>query len=367
MNLNVDRDSLRAALADVAAVCARKEAAPGLACVRLSASPEGLELACSDLETTVLAQVGADVLEPGACCTPAAKLLAMITAAPAEEVNLECSKEAIGTLRVRSGRTCWEPALLDPELFPDLPEAGDTSVELEGTTLARLLGRVMHAVSRDATSYSLNAVYLHNDEKTGALVAAATDGHRLARATAAVDGLALPEPVLVSARAAQRINALSQAAESVGVALDDNQISVRTNDRTLITRPVDGRFPDYGQTIPAEVESEILVSRPALAEAVKRVRIILDDYFAGLNLEIENNTISLFSRTSELGLACDQVEAEYSGSKILLGLSARYLQDVCQVMDSEVICLGLDNPFSPVRITGEADPDFLAVIMPMRI
>jgi len=250
-------------------------------------------------------------------------------------------------------------------------------VSLPGDVLARLVARSLYATSTEETRPQLNGVLVHGSDKQVAFVA--TDGHRLAKATrkGAFEGLS-KDGVIVPGRALQAVSRVSEEATSpveMEVAASRNQAGFTTQvgefGVQILTRLLEGPYPNYEQVIPRDNPKELKVRRADLMEAVDIVSSHADNITRQVRFSLRKGSLGVSSAT-ELGAGEHRIEAEYAGDDLEIGYNATYVLDMLKSVPSEHVMFRLKTALAagvvePVGALPQADEDLLCLVMPLRL
>ncbi|MEB3702809.1 DNA polymerase III subunit beta [Candidatus Bealeia paramacronuclearis] len=365
----LDRSVLVRALGHCQGVVERKNTVPILANVMLEARNGQLKMTATDLEIAFVETIEAHVSQEGITTVSAHFLFDIVKKLKdGSEVLLKLKSET-GQLEVKSGKSQFHLATISPEEFPH-PNAGDLPYRftLHAQELARLIDRTRFAMATEETRYYLNGIYLHATVD-GYLRAVATDGHRLAQAEMDLPTGAQGLPgVIVSRKTISELRKLiDEAATQVEVSLSETQICFVLGSSILISRLIEGTFPDYERAIPQSNESPLEVSVALFAEAVDRVSIILNDKARIVKLHLSPNQLRLLTENQEGGRASEDIEVTYSGQDMDVGFNSRYILDMTQQMTGETLQLIFGDATLPVIARDPLDEHVLYVLMPMRV
>lgn len=350
--LTVERAALVAALTQATKAVETRNTYPILANVLLSADGERLTIRATDLDVEITTSAPAD----GTLSTttaPARTLLDIAKRMPAgAEISLALDGEH---LVVKSGRSRFKLATIDPEAFPEIKQPEYTTTA--NLDLATLVAPVTFAMSDDASRFYLNGVYLHTSG--GRLRAVATDGHRLA----AVYGseLELPEGIIVPRKTVGMI-----PEGQITVDIGAGRIRFTAGDTVIVSKLVEGSFPDYERVIPKENDKPVTLDRALMSAAVERVGVFASERGGkAVKLDVAPGQV-LLSVSGDDGQASDEVPADYSGEPFVIGYNARYLSEILRVVEGDKVTFEIRDGGSPARIVG-SNPDWCGVCMPMRV
>lgn len=372
MRLVIERGELLRALGHVTSVVERRTTIPILSNVLLKASGDALAFKATDLEREVLEEAKADVATPGAVTVPAHVLHDIIRKLPdgsQVEIKRDGSNDRV---TITSGQSIFALQALPPEDFPDLA-AGDlgTTFKLKAGELRRLLDKTRFAISTEETRYYLNGIYLHVApvDKTKMLRAVATDGHRLAQVELDLpDGADAMPGVIVPRKTVHELHRLLEASNgSVTVSVNESKVRFEAGTVTLVSKLIDGTFPDYQRVIPRNNDKELVLDKASFTSAVDRVSTIASERGRAVKLNIAPEKLVLSVNNPEGGSATEEMAVGYDADAIEIGFNARYLLDIAGQLDGDDAHFFLADPGSPTMIRDTGDETALYVLMPMRV
>jgi DNA polymerase III subunit beta len=370
MKVSCGRQLLLSELQVVARAAATRGAIQALSGVRLAASENALELAATDTEIALRSSLEAAVERPGTILLPARLLVDILRAAEGDSISLEQRPEA-GDVTVSSERATFSLRTLLADDFPRMPESPDgAAVELPAKAVATTIERVAKAASRDDTRPVLTGILVSVED--GALRMVATDSYRLSvKETPLGDGERAAFEANVPARALQELGrvAAETGAETIRIAVPDNQVVFGVERMTLSSRLIDGQFPNYRQLLPDTYEHELRVSRNELASVVRRISI-LAQRTAPLRLRFEAGAVTVSAQTPDVGQASETVPVNYEGEALEIGFNPQFLQDGLESVQADELVVKLISPLRPglLEAAGDEDEDkFLYLIMPVRL
>ncbi|GJE25251.1 DNA polymerase III subunit beta [Methylobacterium organophilum] len=373
MRVTVERAALLRSLGHVHRVVERRNTIPILSNVLLRGGPDGLELKATDLDIEVTETIPADVVDAGATTVPAHVIYDIVRKLPeGAQVSLETSGET-GQMTIRSGRSRFALGALPEGDFPDLA-AGELPhrFTIGGLDLKRLIDKTQFAISTEETRYYLNGIYLHTlDADAGLkLRAVATDGHRLARVEIdAPEGSGGMPGIIVPRKAVAEIQKLvDDGGETVEVELSPAKIRLRfAGGVTLISKLIDGTFPDYQRVIPSGNDKYLTVQRDEFAKAVDRVSTISSERGRAVKLAMGEGRLALSVNNPDSGSATEELDVDYDAATLDIGFNARYLLDITGQLEGDTALFKLADPGSPTLIQDKEGASALYVLMPMRV
>ena len=365
MEVQVDRDGFFRGLQMVHNIVEPRQTLPILANVLLETEGEALRLTATDLEVGARVAVPAKVLGAGAITISARKLLEIVKELPPAPLSLKSQENAWVALRCAGA--AYKLVGLAPDDFPAVGGGGAAAwISLDGKLLRDMLAQTTFAVSHDESRYALNGVLFAVQDHELRLVA--TDGHRLALAVRQLPGLVGGQVSgIVPRKAVQEIARIVSAGEDVEVAISDNQFMLRMPNVLLIARLIEGTFPNYDQVVPRAHPHRVLVSRGALAAALRRVSVLSEERTRPVKFVFGPGLLTLTAYSPDFGEAEEQVEVQYAGEDMVIGFNSRYVLDALGAQAAEQVVFEVKDGMSPGVVKSFEDEGSLCVIMPMRI
>jgi DNA polymerase-3 subunit beta len=272
-------------------------------------------------------------------------------------------------LIVKSGKSRYSLQTLPAEDFPRMaaPETDAVRFSLPQEVLKSLFLQVQYAMAQQDIRYYLNGLLLTIDE--GNLRAVATDGHRLALAERSVAPRELGHQEVIVPRKTilELARLLGDTEEPVAVDLTPTQARFAFGDIILVSKLIDGKFPDYNRVIPKNHPKQLLLNRQSLLQALQRAAILTNDKFRGVRWVLGEDTLRISSTNTEQEEAQEELDIDYRGDALDIGFNVGYLLDVLNHVSSEDIECALGDGNSSALFTIKGRMDFKYVVMPMRI
>jgi DNA polymerase-3 subunit beta len=372
MKVTLERNQLLKSLGHVHRVVERRNTYPILANVLLKAADGQLSLRATDLDIEVTEAVPAMVATAGSTTVPAHTLYEIIRKlADGAEVRLE--NDGAEQVLVTSGRSRFHLASLSPESFPDLKSGSFThQFNLPATVLRDLIERTQFAISSEETRYFLNGIYLHTLTvgSQPVLRAVATDGHRMARAeTEAPAGSANMPGIIIPKKTVAEVQKLLDGAEGdVNVEVSDTKIRFTVGGVVLLSKLIEGTFPDYDRVTPKNNDKQMSVDRASFATAVDRVSTIASDRGGkAVKLSVQDGQLELSVTNPDHGTATEEIAVAFEPQNFEIGFNARYLLDIIAQIRSDNAIFLFNDAGSPTLVKEDGDAHALYVLMPMRV
>lgn len=373
MKLVVDRGQLLKSLGYVHSVVERRGTIPILANVKIEAASGAMELMATDMDIAEMDSTPAEVEQSGGVTVPAQMLYEIVRKLPdGSQVRLVKNSNS-SQIDISAGSAQFVLPTMPIEEYPAIAE-GDlpNSFVLAATECRELLEKTRYAVAQDETRYYLNGVYLHAamDGENQVLRAVATDGHRLAQMQVACPAGAsdMPGVILPRKTVNEIISLMDQGATEVKISLSSHKIKVVAGTAVVISKLIDGSFPDYTRVIPAGNTIRVEVNAKAFSRSVDRVAVVSSERARGVRLTIQDGRMVLSASGQDQGTAQEELDVACSTTEILeAGFNHRYLLDALSSVAGEKACLLMADANSPTIIRDTGNPNLLAVIMPMRV
>jgi len=368
MKFTVAKEQILNGLQAVQNIVGSRTTLPILSNVLIRGEEDRLQLTATDLDVTVSCSVQATVDKPGATTVPVKKLFGIVRELGAAELEVEVDEKH--GCRIKAGPSFYKINGLAAEEFPPFPEFSESkTISLQQETLRAMLRRTSFAVSTDETRYVLNGIFVSLQEDRLTMVA--TDGRRLALADEELEvGAERQAEFIVPTKAINELNRLLQTKGKVELKVTDNQALFSLIDETgqavwVVTKLVEGNYPNYRQVIPGEAKERVALVREELLHALRRAEIMTSDKSNSVKLSFTRNNLAITANTPEVGEARESLAVNYKGEDFAIAFNPTYMMDPLKALEEDEVFIELTDELSPgvIKINGP----FLYVIMPMRM
>jgi DNA polymerase III subunit beta len=363
------QENLARGLSVVSRAVSSRSTLPVLANVLLRTEDAGLKLTATNLEIGITYWVPGKIETDGATTVPARLLTDLVNSLPASErVDLEV--QGADTLHLRSGRFATHVKGIDAEEFPTIQTAGERpTTRISQKVLRRALDETIFAAASDEARPILTGVLARFEGDR--VTFAAADNYRIAVRTIDVLDPVESLSVVIPARALAELGrVLADTDDPVEIVLAQarNQVLFHLEGIDLVSRLIDGQFPNYQQVLPAGHTSRAIVDRDELLRAVRPAALIASSSANIVKLQVggEGDGGVTVSATAEVGDYTGQVEAEVEGDGTTIAFNARYLNDVLSNVSADRFALELNGPLSPGVFRPVGDDAYVHVVMPVR-
>jgi DNA polymerase-3 subunit beta len=368
MNLTISKEQIMNGLQAVQNVVSTRTTLPVLSNVLLRAEGDLLELTATDLDVTICCSVEAKVKKAGTSTVPVKRLFGIIRELGTGDIDISVDEKNFCS--VQSGPSFYKINGLGADEFPPVQELKEEKkLVLPQETVRGMMKRTSFAVSTDETRHSLNGIYL--SMKDHKLTMVATDGRRLALADEEVD---IPDAgqgeCIIPSKAVGELNRLLQDKGEVEIRYTETLASFRLrDDKTasvlIITKLVEGNYPDYRRVIPAESKERVALQREEFMLALRRAEIMTSEKANSVKLSFGKNRLEITANSPEVGEAKESLAVNYKGPDMAIAFNPRFMIDPLSVLPNDEVYLELTDELSPgvLKINGP----FLYVVMPMRL
>jgi DNA polymerase-3 subunit beta len=367
MKLTIAKEQIINGLQAVQNIVGTRTTLPVLSNVLLRAGNNCLDLTATDLDVTISCRVEAMVEKDGATTVPVKKIFGIVREMPVQEIEME-SDERHGVV-IRAGGCYYRINGLAPEEFPPLPQfTEEKRIILPQAKVKAMLRKTCYAISSDEARYVLNGIFFSIKEHK--IVMAATDGRRLALAEEEID---IPSEsqseFIVPAKAINELSRLLQVNGDLEVKHTANQVAFKLQSEAkssvlIISKLIEGNYPNYRQVIPAESRERISLVREELLQALRRAEIMTSDKSNSVRLNFTLNNLSITANSPDVGEARESLAINYKGRELAVAFNPGFMMDPLKAVENDEVFLEVTDELSPavMKINGP----FLYVIMPMR-
>jgi DNA polymerase-3 subunit beta len=346
-----------------------KSTLPVLSNILIETKTNQLKLAATDLEVGVRCLIKAEVVKEGALTIPAKTFSDFVKTLP-DSQEIKITTEDAVKMEVRSGKTRCVLLGLPKEDFPVLPEfPEENSVVMEAKILLEMIRKTSFAASTDETRYILNGVYFMLDKGMARMVA--TDGRRLAYISRPVQEKKVNVAVIIPSKAIREVERLlvteGLGADTVKVSVTENQVAFKVGETVIISRLIDGHFPNYDQVIPKSADVRVQLASKDLLTMTQRAALGSGDRGGAVRFSLEKGRLRATGAAQGRVEVEDELPVDYAGANLEIAFNPQFVQDVLKNIDASQVWLELTTSLNPGVIRPMGDDEMLSVIMPMRV
>ncbi len=362
MKFKVEKEVLVNGIQTVQNIITAKSALPILSHILIETQGDKLKLTATDLDIGITCVIPVDIQEQGAITLPAKRFNDIIRELPGENVVITSKKNNLVTIETESCQ--FRIMGLAKEEFPKLPEFKDKEViTLEQDGLKQMLNLTSFAACFDETRYILNGILFRINKNNLTLVA--TDGKRLAIVEKKINQTIDKDVhIIVPIKTIHELNRNLKDEGELSMVLGNNQVLFELGSIVLISRLIEGEFPDYKQVIPAQSDNKIKIERTQFLLAIRRAALLSTPDYQAVKFEIFKNKLVISKSTPDIGESREEVVMQYQGKELVIGFNPNYLIDVLKNLSAEEIELEIADSEKPgvIRLNG-----YVYIVLPMRL
>jgi DNA polymerase-3 subunit beta len=363
MKLSVSKEKFLEGLQTVQNVVSTRTTLPILSNVLLEAADGLLRLTTTDLDVGMRGGIEAAIEKPGAATLPARRLFTIVRELPSAEILLEIDSKSVAS--IRCGPSFFKILGLPQEEFPPLPKFdGAKTFTLRQKDLKDGLRKTAYAISTDETRYVLNGIlFSFKDNK---LTLVATDGRRLALVDIELEFPRSHEvDIILPTKAVTELARLVSDDGEIKMSVSENQVAFEVDGTLLVSKLIEGNYPNYRQVIPPEAKERIVLERESFLNTVHRVSLLSSEKSNSVKLVFSKNNIDIIANTPEVGEARESLAVNYKGRDFSVAFNPEFLMAPLRNLPNDEVFLDLIDEMSPGVI--KVQSPFLYVLMPMRI
>jgi DNA polymerase III subunit beta len=367
MQFEVTKPVLLKAISSVNGAVEKKNTIPVLQNIKIEAKDDKVVLYATDMDILVTTTFDSDMKSGGSTTVPAQMFFDIIRKI-SDAAKIMISQESATILQIKSGKSKYNLPCIEASEFPALSE-GELSeeVEVDGEGLAKMIDKTRFAISSDETRYYLNGLYLQSLKRDVGfeLRTVATDGHRLALSFLPLE-LKTPFGVILPKKSVNEIRRIIDGVKAIKIAVSRVKIKIIAGNTTIVSKLIDGEFPDYEKVLPKNNTQIAVINKKAFFDCVDRISTVANDKHRSLKLIVENGKMNLQVSTNDGSFAYEELDVNYVGERIETGFNSRYLLDIIGQIEKEELMMRFKDSSSPAIVEAK-DMSSVFVIMPVRV
>ncbi len=375
MEFKTNSSDLVKALSHIHGVVEVRHTLPILSNIILEAKEEELILSSTNLDIYCADRIKSETSVSGEISVPASTFFEIVKRLPAGSDVIMSTSDSENELILKCGRSKFNLSTLNTDDFPIISE-NDLTINfvVSAEELIRMIDKTKFAISNEETRYYLNGIFFHKAERNSIsfLRAVATDGHRLAQydiplpqGAEEITGIIIPKKTIFELR-----KVLDDANGDVSISLNENKIKFAFNELKIISKVIDGTFPDYTKVIPENNDKTFKTINNDLKDAIDRVSAVAineEIKSKAIKFSLDSNKLYLSVESQSKGSAHEEIDINYNGNKVDIGFNSKYIVDICNEVDGDEVDISLLDSISPAIILDKTDENLFFVLMPMRI
>ena len=371
MEFTINRDIFFKSLSHAYGIIEKKTTLPILSNILISAKGSQIKITATDLDIIYSEVITVQELKSEGSTTTSASVLYDILRKLEVNAKVEFSLQNESKLKLVSGNSKFNLLCISSDNFPLSDEdIKEKTFEVPSDKILKLLNKTKISISNDETRHYLNGIYLHklNIENKTFLSGVATDSHRLSSSSIEIDpnnnfeSIILPKKTIF-----QLISLLEQNSKMVKVSNNKSKIKFEMDNGILISKVIDGRFPDYSKVIPKGNDKTLEIKLNDFKNSIERVTTVSLDRKEGLKMTINKNSLQLSVNSPNSGEGTENISAKFNSADMTISFNSRYLLDITSQIENNAIFIDLKDSGSPVLIRDLSDKNSFHVVMPMKI
>jgi DNA polymerase-3 subunit beta len=378
LEIVVQTKDLAHALTFASSVVEKRNVLLELSNIKLHAKGNLLEIGATDMDLYLNQEIGAEVISEGSTTVSTQMLSEIVRKIPDSQIKIKQGEDS-DQLEVIGANCRFQLLTLQATQFPQMEDVdSEVALTISCQEFARIVEYTNFAMSNEETRYNLNGIYLHiKDNKE--FCSAATDGHRLSISSSPVENLHSDFGVIVPKKTVHELLKIVKDSKNItgdlNISLGTNKVKFTCNNIILISKLIDGTFPEYAAFIPADNQNKLTVNTKLLASAIDRVATVTVDKFRAIKIIINGTSLQITASGEAKGAASENLnfseeENEYcsfNGTDITIGFNPKYISDVLGALKEQRVNLYLSDASSPVLIKTDKYPGDSFVVMPVKV
>jgi len=368
MKVICDKDELSRGTQIVQTVVSPRSTLPILSNFLFEAEGQKIKLSSTDLEVGVSCYVKGEIAKEGSITIPAKRFGDIIRELP-DDKPIEIRADETNQISIKCGKSHFVLMGLPKSEYPVLPDfPEEKTFKIQKSLLKTMLRRAVFAVSTDETRYVLNGVYLIADN--GSLKLVSTDGRRLAYISREGIDKKFQHKAIIptkSVNEVQRIISAEEKESEIKIGVTENQIAFQIENITVLSRLIEGTFPNYEQVIPKKHETQVKVNVKEVLSAVRQMSLLTSDKASTVKFLFGKNLLRISAQAQGLGSGEAEIDIEHSGANLEIAFNPGFLIDILKNVDEEFVNFELTNSLNPALLSPLNDKNYLCVVMPMRL
>ena len=371
MEFSINRDIFLKALGNANGIVEKKTTLPILSNILIEAKDSKIKITATDLDIIYFEEISPQELKKEGSTTTSSSILYDILRKLKPNSKVELFLQSDNKIKLVSENSKFNLLCLPSSNFPLSEEnIEQKNFEISSEKLLKLLNKTKISISNDETRHYLNGIYFHKTklENKSFLCGVATDSHRLSSSSVEIDSSINIEPIILPKKTIfQLIFLLEPNSNVIRISNDKSKIKFERDKSVLISKVIDGRFPDYSKVIPKDNDKILQMKLDEFKNSIERVTTVSSDRKEGLKMAISKNVVQLSVNNPSSGEGIENVNAKYNSGDLNISFNSRYLIDIASQIENESIVINLKDAGSPVLINDFSDRNSFHVVMPMKI
>jgi len=371
MEFAINRDIFLKSLGHAHGIIEKKTTLPILSNILIEAKNSKIKIIATDLDIIYSEEIDTQQINNEGSTTTSAGILYDILRKLETNSQVELSLQNNNQLKLLSGNSKFNLPCITPDNFPlSNEEIEQKGFNISSEKLLRLLNKTKISISNDETRHYLNGIYLHkiDIENKSFLCGVATDSHRLSSSSVEIGEKIDFSPVILPKKTIfQLISLLEQSTSTIKISNNKSKIRFEMDKGVLVSKVIDGRFPDYSKVIPKNNDKTLQVELSKFKNSIERVITVSSDRKEGLKMTILKDSLKLSVNSPNSGEGVENIDVKFNSEEMNISFNSKYLIDIISQIENNLITVNLKDAGSPVLIKDLSDKNTFHVVMPMKI
>ncbi len=371
MEFTINRDIFLKSLSHAHGIIEKKTTLPILSNVLIEAKNSLLKITATDLDIIYSEEIPLKEIKNEGSTTTSATVLYDILRKLETNTKVELFLQEENKLRLVSGNSKFNLLCIASDNFPLSDEdIGKNFFEISSDKMLKLLNKTKISISNDETRHYLNGIYLHKTkiDNRSFLSGVATDSHRLSFSSLEIDqNIDFESIILPKKTIFQLISLFEQNTGVIKISNNKSKIKFKMDNSVLISKVIDGRFPDYNKVVPTGNDKVLQIKLDEFKNSIERVTTVSSDRKEGLKMNISNDMMKLSVSNPNSGEGIENIKVKFNSGDMDISFNSRYLIDIASQIENDSIIINLKDSGSPVLIRDLSDKNSFYVVMPMKI
>jgi len=371
MEFTINRDIFLKSLGHAYGIIEKKTTLPILSNILIEAKNSKIRITATDLDIIYSEAIPLQELKKEGSTTTSANIIYDILRKLEPNSKVELILQNTNKLKLISGNSKFNLLCLSSDNFPLSDEdIKQKTFEVSSQKMLKLLNKTKISISNDDTRHYLNGIYLHkiNIENKSFLSSVATDSHRLSSSRLEIDSNTDFESIILPKKTIlQLISLLEQSTSAIKISNNKSKIKFEIDSGVLISKVIDGRFPDYSKVVPIDNVKILQIKLNEFKNSIERVTTVSSDRKEGLRMNISKDSLQLSVNSPNSGEGIENINVKFNSDDMDISFNSRYLIDIASQIENDLIIINLKDAASPVLIKDMSDKNSFHVVMPMKI
>ncbi len=367
MIITCNTSSLNKAIQTVQRAIASKPSTPIFAGIHFITANGKLEIQAMDLNMAISCTIDADIQEEGEIVVSAKRFSELIRKLSEENVTITQNKEQ-NTIKIESGTADFQLLLMNEEDYPKFPEFnGDTSITIGDEEIKELVKKTVFACAKEEAKPLFTGILVEVADNKITFVG--TNTHRLAIKSMPYES-SEPMSIIIPYKVLEEINRnlTGEVPQEVKISLLKNQIMVSIDNVVIVSRLIEGKFPDYRRVVPPKFSITAKVNVKEMANSVERVSLFSNQgEYSVVKVSVEDGKMTIMSSSPDVGSGKEIIDCVSEGDKLNVAFNSKYVLDILKNLEAEEAIFSMNTSYSPVCVTSESEPGYTYIVTPIRV